>query len=123
MFAGVSLQRCGLISWCAANSKELRKPLADAIRIRTPHIFSMNDFDYRAPAELFACRSRGASPRPVSYRRFGSGAEALRFAVEELPSDVLFGTVIEVNEQRFGAKEIRLLYDSESYPLQRREAP
>jgi hypothetical protein len=80
----------------------------------------MNDFDYAAPAEVFACRSRGSSPRPVTYRRFESGAEAIRFAIEELPAEVLFGTVLEVDEQRFGAADIRKLYDSKAYPLQRR---
>ncbi len=79
----------------------------------------MNDFDYGAPAEIFACKSRGASPRPVTYRRFASGAEAVRFAIEELPAEVLFGTVLEVNEQRFDAAEIRKLYESGAYPLQR----
>jgi len=81
----------------------------------------MNSFDYAAPAEVFACRSRGASPRPVAYRRFDSGAEAIRFAMEELPSEVLFGTVLEVNEQRFDAAQIRQLYESKAYPLQRRD--
>jgi hypothetical protein len=81
----------------------------------------MNDFDYAAPAELFACRSRGSSPRPVTYRRFDSGAEAIRFAIEELPADVLFGTVLEVNEQRFDAAQIRKLYENKAFPLQRRD--
>jgi hypothetical protein len=58
----------------------------------------------------------------VTYRRFDSGAEAIRFAIEELPSDVLFGTVLEVNEQRFDAAQIRKLYESKAYPLQRRDA-
>jgi hypothetical protein len=56
----------------------------------------------------------------VTYRRFDSGAEAIRFAIEELPSDVLFGTVLEVDEQRFDAAQIRKLYESKAYPLQRR---
>ncbi len=81
----------------------------------------MSDFDYAAPAEVFACRSRGSSPRPVTYRRFNSGAEAIRFAIEELPTEVLFGTVLEVNEQRFDAAQIRKLYESKAYPLQRRD--
>jgi hypothetical protein len=80
----------------------------------------MMDFDYAAPAEVFACRSRGSTPRAVAYHRFKSGAEAIRFAIEELPSDVLFGTVVEVHELRFDAAQIRQLYDSEDYPLQRR---
>jgi hypothetical protein len=79
----------------------------------------MSDFDYAAPAELFACRSRGSSPRPVTYRRFTSGAEAVRFAIEELPAEVLFGTVLEVNGERFDAAQIRQLYDNNAYPLQR----
>jgi hypothetical protein len=33
---------------------------------------------------------------------------------------VLFGTVLEVNEQRFDAAQIRKLYESKAYPLQRR---
>ncbi len=80
----------------------------------------MNDFDYAAPAEVYACKSRGSSQRPVTYRRFASGAEAVRFAIEELPTSVLFGTVIEANEQRFDAAAIRVLYESEAYPLPRR---
>jgi len=83
----------------------------------------MNDFDYAAPAEVFACRSRGARPRPVTYRRFESGAEAIRFAIEELPAEVLIGTVLEVNEERFNAADIRKLYESRAYPLQRRGSP
>ncbi len=121
MFALVCLWRCGLISWCAANSKDLGARL-DAIRTGRHHIWlTMTDFDYDAPAEVFACRSRGSSPRPVTYRRFASGAEAVRFAVEELPADLLFGTVIEANEQRFEAAQIRKLYESTAYPLQRRD--
>ena len=48
----------------------------------------MTRFDYRAPAELFTGRSaRGA--RPMRYHRFDTGAEAVRFAIETLPSDQL----------------------------------
>ncbi len=93
----------GLFHGAAQIARNFASAALDAIRRGTPHIFSMNDFDYAAPAEVFACRSRGSSPRPVTYRRFDSGAEAIRFAIEELPSDVLFGTVLEVNEKRFDA--------------------
>jgi hypothetical protein len=51
---------------------------------------------------------------PVRFlRRIG-------FAIEELPADVLFGTVIEANEQRLDAAAIRKLYESGAYPLLRR---
>jgi hypothetical protein len=93
----------------------------DVISYCVPHLYIMISFDYAAPAEVFACRSRSSSQRPVTYRRFDSGAEAIRFAIEELPSDVLFGTVLEVNEQRFDASQIRRLYDSDDYPLRRRD--
>ncbi len=121
MFAQGFLKRCALISRRPENSKQQCCDAARANRRVAPHILIMIDFDYRAPAEVFACRSRGSSPRPVTYRRFDSGAEAVRFAIEELPSDVLFGTVLEVNEQRFDATQIRKLYDSKDYPLQRRD--
>jgi hypothetical protein len=119
MVAQVLLKRCGLISWCGSESKKHHLGPANAIFTGAHHIWNMNDFDYDAPAEVFACKSRGASPRPVTYRRFDSGAEALRFAIEVLPADVLFGTVVEANDNRFDAKQIRNLYDSKRYPLQR----
>jgi len=81
---------------------------------------TMYDFDYAAPAEVYACRSRGSSARPVTYRRFARGAEAIRFAMEELAADVLYGTVLEANEQRFDSAAIRGLYESGAYPLVRR---
>ena len=59
----------------------------------------------------------------MTYRRFESGAEAIRFAIEELPAEVLIGTVLEVNEERFNAADIRKLYESRAYPLQRRGSP
>lgn len=121
MFAGESLKRCRLISQRGANSKEHRSRPPDVIRRAAPHIEQTSDFDYAAPAEVFACWSRGSSRRPVAYRRFDSGAEAIRFAIEEFPSDVLFGTVLEVNEQRFDAAQIRKLYESKAYSLERRD--
>ena len=76
-------------------------------------------FDYAAPAELFAGASRGFSRRPVQYRRFPSGAEAVRYAIEVLPAELLVGAVLEVDEDRFDGKQIRDLYDSQEYPLRR----
>ena len=75
-------------------------------------------FDYNAPAELFLARSRAAKSRP-KYKRFDTAAEAVRFVVEELPAAVMPGTYLLVEEARFGAEEVRSLYESAGYPLSR----
>ena len=82
----------------------------------------MNAFDYTAPAELFPTRSRKGN-RPMGYRRFAKAAEAIRFAIEELPPDLLIGAHLEVEEQRFDSDGIRRLYENTDYPLARRPTP
>lgn len=81
----------------------------------------MDNFDYGAPAELFPSRNRRVASK-VKYRRFERAAEAIRFAVEELPEALLLGAYIEINERRLGHQDIRALYESERYPLARKEA-
>jgi hypothetical protein len=79
----------------------------------------MNKFNYKASAELFPAKRRfGKSP--VSYKRFSSAAAAIRYAMEDLPPDVLIGTYLEVDEDRFDHKGIAKLYRAETYPLKRR---
>lgn len=51
-------------------------------------------------------------PSVMKYRRFEAADAALCFAIEKLPSSMLVGTILEVNEGRFGCREIRELYDS-----------
>jgi hypothetical protein len=75
--------------------------------------------DYKVPAELFISKSKGASRRPMTYRRFSTGAEAIKFAIEELPPALLAGTILQVGEARFDQAGIRDLYDSADYPLKR----
>lgn len=81
----------------------------------------MDKFDFSAPAELFASKGRGASRRPMTYHRFPTGAEAVRFAIEGLSREMLAGAVLETGDERYGAAEIRSLYDSAAYPLQRQK--
>ena len=78
----------------------------------------MNSFDYNAPAELYPGRNRKTAKK-VPYRRFETAADAIRFAVEELPELLLLGACIEVDEQRLTYKDIQTLYASEQYPLKR----
>ncbi len=78
----------------------------------------MSKFDYTVPAELFPSRNRKIANK-VKYRRFDMAAEAIRFAVEELPEPLLLGAFIEIEEERLGHKDIRALYESADYPLKR----
>jgi Arc/MetJ-type ribon-helix-helix transcriptional regulator len=79
----------------------------------------MGKFDYSAPADLFPARSRNGH-RPVGYRRFDTAAEAIRYAVEEMPAEFFRGTVLESSDNRLDGENIRLMYSSESYPLARK---
>ncbi len=82
----------------------------------------MSTFDYACSAELFPTRGRKARRAPMGYRRFDRAAEAIRFAIEELPPEALLGAHLEVDEQRFDGAGIRRLYESADYPLPRRAA-
>ena len=75
--------------------------------------------NYNSEAELFPPTSRNFSRGSVGYKRFKSAAEAIRFAMEELPSRLLVGAYLEVADERFDGEGIRLLYESEAYPLKR----
>ena len=75
--------------------------------------------NYNAEAELFPPRRRSFSRGPIGYKRFKSAAEAIRYAMEELPPELLLGAYLEVEEDRFDGPGIRQLYESEAYPLQR----
>ena len=84
-------------------------------RLQDVHGQDMRGFNYDAPAELFPSRSRKG--RSITYRRFDTAAEALRFSIEQVPEAALLGAYLEVNEARFGMPEMRHLYESPAYPL------
>ena len=78
-------------------------------------------FDYGIPAELFMGKRKGGRQQ-LRYRRFATAAEAIRFAVEELPAVRALGAWMQVGDQRFDGDDIQRLYESNDYPLQRRRS-
>jgi hypothetical protein len=79
-------------------------------------------FDYGAAAELFPSRQRTKMTAAATHMRFAAAAEAIRYAVEEIPANSFLGTFLEVNEERFDCNGIRRLYNSAEYPLPRQPA-
>jgi hypothetical protein len=80
----------------------------------------MRPFNFNTAAELFPAAIRKKKRAGFAYRRFGTAAEAVRFAIEELPADSLNGAYLQVEEARFDQSGIRSLYESEAFPLPRR---
>src|ERR1700736_6672271 len=81
---------------------------------------TMASFSFNTAAELFPAAIRKKKRAGFAYRRFGTAAEAVRFAIEELPADSLNGAYLQVEEGRFDQSGIRSLYESEAFPLPRR---
>ena len=83
--------------------------------------------DYRSGAELFDYGNRAESyqkgrkfrRQPLGYRRFARAADAIRFAIEEMPPQLLESACLEVDEVRFDSQGIRRLYENAAYPLAR----
>lgn len=83
---------------------------------------AVTTFNYAASADLYPSRVARGSAK-VTYRRFGRAADALRYAIEDMPTKLLRGTLLEVDERRFTGDQIRELYDASAYPLDRSVAP
>ena len=88
----------------------------------------MAAFDYATKAELLPTGSAAEpSPdrsrrgrQPIGYGRFARAADAIRFAIEELPPNLLLRTNLKVDETNFDGDGMRRLYESAEYPLARR---
>jgi hypothetical protein len=86
------------------------------------HTADPEPFDYGTNAELFSAKGGYRGRHPLGYKRFACAAEAIRFAIEDLPPQLLAGTSLEVDELRYQSAEIRRLYESSDYPLARKAA-
>ena len=76
-------------------------------------------FDYGNVIEFFSGGGRRSRRRSLGYRRFARAADAIRFAIEEMPPQLLQSACLEVSEVRFDGEGIRRLYESAAYPLAR----
>ncbi len=73
-------------------------------------------------SEVGLLTTRRRMRQPIGYGRFARAADAIRFAIEELPPELLLAAQLKVAEQRFNGDGIRRLYESVEYPLARRAA-
>lgn len=73
-------------------------------------------FDYAASAELFMPKRKPGARQAVSYRRFATAAEAIRFAVEEFPAMRSLGAWMRVGDDRFDSDDIQRLYGATAIP-------
>ena len=83
----------------------------------------MSAFDYSMEAGLFSAKDTNFRHKGLEYRRFVRAAEAIRFAIEDLPSNVLGGCSLELAEDRYVGNAIRGLYESVDFPLPQRAKP
>jgi hypothetical protein len=83
----------------------------------------MGAFDYSVEAALFFAKRSKSPEQGLEYRLFVRAAEAIRFAIEDLPSNVLRGSSLEVGEDRYVGDAILGLYESVDFPLPRRVKP
>jgi hypothetical protein len=79
----------------------------------------MEKFDFNAEAELYPSRAKNSRRRPVGYKRFERAADAIRFAMEELPTEALAGAYLEIGEERYNSHQMQQLYERPDYPLER----
>lgn len=79
----------------------------------------MTGKQFETPAELYSSRNhRSGRFSGLKYRRFDTLAEAVKFAVEEIPSQLHFAR-IETGDSSFRSAEIQELYGRADFPLPR----
>jgi hypothetical protein len=100
------------VAWCNLIDHDIR---AEEVMITSAQ--SDEPFDYQVMAELFTSKNIRIRSRVVKYMRFNHAADAIRFAIEQLPADVLLGAYLEADEKRYDSRGIRRLYDRAEFPF------
>lgn len=80
----------------------------------------MSALDYGTEAVLYCGKTVKGRGKALRFERFGQAAEAIRYAVEDLPPRALDSCSLEVDDERYFGKAIRVLYESADFPLPRR---
>jgi hypothetical protein len=75
--------------------------------------------DFHARAELYLGSDRHTAIAQGA-RRFGSAAQAIRFAFEEAAPVSLHGAMLRVGDATFAGDDLAALYRSAAFPLPRR---
>jgi hypothetical protein len=86
---------------------------------RLVHAITTDFFDYSPEAELFSTRPRSSRHHPLGYKRSVRAADGVRYAIEDLPPELLVRTCLEVNESRCEGTEIHRLHASAHQSLAR----
>ncbi len=76
--------------------------------------------DYRMEAALYFSKRSGTKQKSLAFRHFHRAADAICYAVEELSPKSFNSCSLEVNGLYYFGRQIRPLYDSDDFPLQRR---
>ncbi len=83
---------------------------------------SHNEFDYAAPAGVFTQMRHGRRGGGAKYRRFETAAEAIRYAMEEVPAPLLPGITMEVGDDTLDHLAILKLYEDPRFPAPRQRS-
>jgi hypothetical protein len=75
-------------------------------------------FNCCTEVELFSTRNRHSRHQSVGYKLLARAVDAIRFAIGDLPPQLLIGTYLEIDEFRYEGTDIRRLYGSAA-PLAR----
>lgn len=106
-------------SFACAGRSGAAAAVSPRVRLQKRGIGPVTNVDYAAAAGLYPCKTVRRTSK-LRYKRFESVAEALRFAIEDMPSSMLRGCVLEVDEDRFDGMQMQKLYEADGYPFPRR---